>query len=200
MKKYMLLLSVVVLLCNCVGNNKNLQQKLIDDKINAGLKSGIRHDTVFLGLRLGDRLEVVRDDLQMLLNNKELKINESGQYEYDFLFRNPDSSFVKAQATLTERYYGDKLYQLILNVKSNNSSLSFPPVLELNLLDIYTKKYGDDYLTSNSKINEYNNYKDYYWVNGNRLVELKLSQKGVTVTYTDMITKKLLDSSGDSGK
>ena len=31
---------------------------------------------------------------------------------------------------------------------------------------------------------------------GNRLIELGLSRDGVIVTYTDMITRKLIDSSG----
>lgn len=196
MKKYILIFSGLVLLYGCVGNNRNLQQKLIDDKINAGLKSGEHYDTVFLGLCLGDSLKAVHDDLRMLVDNKKLVINSSGQYQYNFLIPGPGDSIVRAQAILSEDYYRDKLYQLILRVGSNDPSISFPPVLELNLLDIYTKKYGDDYISSNTKIKEYNNYKDYYWVKGNRLIELGLSRDGVIVTYTDMITRKLIDSSG----
>ncbi len=194
MKKVLILLSCIVVLSACVGNNRNLQQKLLDKKINAGLKSGISHDTVFLGLCLGDPLKTVNDDLNVLVDKKELSINASGQYEYTFSFSGPGNSVVTARAVLSEKYYRDKLYQLILNVQSDNPSISYPPVLELSLLDLYKKQNGDDYLSSNTKITEYSNYKDYYWVKGNSMTELKLSSGAVLVVYTDLLTQKLLNS------
>ncbi|HKK43849.1 MAG TPA: hypothetical protein VJ963_15645 [Bacteroidales bacterium] len=200
MKKIFVLLQLIVLLSGCVGNNRNLQEKLLDNKINEGLKSGIRYDSVLLGLRLGDSLKMINEKLRVLVEKKDLNINSSGQYEYTYSFSGPGNSVVEAQATLKQNYYGDRLYQLTLRVTSTDPSISFPPVLELSLLDNYTKKYGDDYISSNTKIKEYNNYKDYCWIKGNRMTELKLTTGAVLVIFTDLITQKFLDSQAKSGR
>lgn len=191
MKQLPLLFIFIISLTNCQDYQREKQQKAIDERIASELESGVKKNDIFLGLTFGMPEEQVLYKLRMLVSEGKLIYNTSNDYYYEFDF-GENSLPPKAQAVFSAEFYEDKLYKLSISVKSNNL-VSIPELILHELWEVYVAKYGYTFLTQKSFIDE--DYDDYIWIDGNRMIKLILGIDDVRIFYTDLTIKNLKELS-----
>lgn len=154
------------------------------------LASGIRYDSLFLGLSLG----MVQRDFYghcWELNKKGLIRQGSGNttvlYEMKELKEPADMNFYPS-------FYESKIWEM--PVKFNyvawapwNKQLSSDSLL-IDVLQLFKKEYGSDFM----EIKHRKWGSAYVWLHGNRRISLfKIDEQFVMAIFTDMLVEQLLD-------
>ncbi|WP_368124794.1 hypothetical protein [Bacteroides cellulosilyticus] len=120
MKKITFLLMAIMptIFCACnLQSNKKTDSELSElDKYEIAYKeasnSTITLDTIFLGLRFGMTQKEVDDHLRKMQDNRKLKTDGFGRYQYVF-FLNENTTLT---SSLSADFYNDKLYKFMLNI------------------------------------------------------------------------------------
>jgi hypothetical protein len=96
-----------------------------------------------------------------------------------------DDDFYDSEAVFSPEFYNDKLYKLTVSVKSLKNRP--PKLIQLRLVILFVEKYGSSDHKEKSILGDYDNY---YWVDGNRQIEITLNIDDALIYYTDLIAEK----------
>lgn len=192
MKKFLFLLITVFILCSCTYIDNYYKQrdraediKELNNRIAKELISGKINDTIFLGITFGLNKVELNKKLSKLKNEGKLYMNEKNEYEYEF--KNLGTVRV-AKATFEGEFYKNKLYKfkIIAKPKTNFEVEENGVFLQLDLSDIFEKKYG-----KSSWIHGINEESDQLvWINENRMIEITTDKINAFIVYTNLKCKK----------
>ncbi len=185
MKQILLILIVIGILTSC-QSQRDKQQQAIDNRIDNELATGLRNDTIFLGLRFGMTEKETSAHLNKLVSEKKIYLNTSSAYEYEFDF-GENSMLSKGQATFSADYFNDKLFKLSISVKSSDDLISDAEYIQVKLMEIYASKYGYTCLTKKSILDDSDIY---IWINGNRMIKLVAGINDARIFYIDLIAEQ----------
>lgn len=112
----MAIMPTIFCACNLQSNKKTDSELSELDKYEIAYKeasnSTITLDTIFLGLRFGMTQKEVDDHLRKMQDNRKLKTDGFGRYQYVF-FLNENTTLT---SSLSADFYNDKLYKFMLNI------------------------------------------------------------------------------------
>ena len=186
MKQFILSLVILFFLASCQEHKSEKQEHAIEDGINTGVKN----DTIFLGLRFGMREEDVHNyfhDLErqgkLYLLPHEYFSDNRKIFTYKFDFGNEALLLQNVQATFRSYYIQDKLYKLRITVESEKESNL--QLLKSKLIEDYILKYGHNYIKQEYTLN---NSDGCVWTDGNRMIEIcEGFNNNVLIIYTNLI-------------
>jgi len=196
MKRSLLLILFIVSLFLSCQNEAEKMDKTYQDTKDKEVSSGVKKDTIFMDFVLGmteaayfkhaDEL-VLKGKLRRDANYPSGKI-----YAFDLSFPMSDgvNGSYEATATVVPNITDDdKLCELFTSYKLNPyPSAALTKALLVGLL---AKKYGYDYLklpkSNKQEADEY----DYYWLDGNREINIFTGDsENAVVSYHDIILKE----------
>ena len=147
------------------------------------ISSGVRHDDIFLDFRLGmTHNEYWRHHENLKNQNKIREIDNWSVYTFYFGDQN---KFLSAGSVFYAQYFEDKLFSLTISVEPNDQ-MPRNKLLKY-LVDIYKKKYGNDFIT---KPSQYSSSTDYIWIDGNRQITVSAESPNVFIFYVDLIANE----------
>lgn len=188
---------VIALISGC--QEKKSEYQIIEEKQKAELASGIRNDTIFLGFYFGMTEEQVNEKFKELIRKGKVYVNAENQYQYDFTF----VIIKKATSSFSFAYQSDKLYKMTLSVESKDEYIKDSKALQLQLRNLYSKKYGYDCIKLKPIVSNKEDEFDYMWVQGNRQIEIYEGIGDARIIYTDMkaeIESKKIEKDKDQKK
>lgn len=182
-----IIIAFVVFSCNTEKQKQQEANKAFELKVEQELNSGIRHDTIFLGYRFGmtenDFIAWTRE----LVKDEKLYQNDSRQLAYKMTF-DENNFLASAEAVFSPDYFEGKLYKLSISVESTEHSV--PELTQLQLVGIFTDKYGFYDHTEKSLLDD---SKDYIWIHGNRQIEIIKGISDARIFYTDLHAERFLE-------
>ena len=196
MKQYILSLVLLFFFASCQEHKSEKQEQAIEDLTNTELTTGVKNDTIFLGLRFGMGGEDVHNYFYDLVSQGKLYLLPHKYFSYKrkifiykFDFGNEAPLLQNVQASFRSYYIKDKLYKLRISVESEkNSNLQ---LLKSKLIEIYILKYGHNYI---KKENTFYDSDGYIWIDGNRKIEIcEGFNNYVLIIYTDLIAVKEIE-------
>lgn len=152
MKKttFLLIAAIATIFCACdMQSNRKTKQKLSElEKYKLAYKeasnSAITLDTIFLGLRFGMTQKEVDNHLRKMQDNRKLKTDGFGRYQYIF-FLNDNTTLT---SSLSAEFFNDKLYKFMLNIDGyyvGNTLISFDSqYLSNKAKSLFVAKYKID--------------------------------------------------------
>lgn len=170
---------------SCNEYQRKREQEALNIKIQSEIQTGIKHDTIFLGLRFGMTKGEVSRELNMLKREGKISLNKLNQYEYTFDFSKEIVPY-KGIANLSTKYFNNKLYQLFVEVTPVGEIVN-TEILQLKLVTLYMDKYSSPDFETKSLINQGTNYT---WIEGNRMIKIIQSLSDVRIIYTDLVAKQ----------
>lgn len=201
----MTIMPTIFCACNLQSNKKTDSELSELDKYEIAYKeasnSTITLDTIFLGLRFGMTQKEVDDHLRKMQDNRKLKTDGFGRYQYVF-FLNENTTLT---SSLSADFYNDKLYKFMLNIDGcylGNNLISFDGQhLSNKAKSLFVAKY---------KIDK-DNFNAYYYtleglgmyscfINKNLLVEFSPLGSMSYINIPVEVQKKVHDKKGGQGK
>ena len=187
MKSLPIILALLILGCNNREQKEKEEIDRLEAKRQQEMKSGIRNDTIFLGYWFGmTEPEFNRKTIELKEQGK-LYVNEDNYLAYKMTI--DDGIIGEAEATYSPEYIAGKLFQLGVSVKSKN--IYTPILTQLQLVQIYQKKYGFDYIRVKTILSTDDKEYDYYWIDGNRQIKILKGLDDARVFYTDITAENL---------
>ena len=185
-KKITLIILTLVLLISCNQAEKKAKEKEIafDKKIESELNSGIRNDTIFLGYTFGMSEKEFNKKTSDLRKENKLYVNDSRTLAYKMTI-DDNALGQDLEATLSPEYYNEKLFKLGVSVKS--TKYNTPELTQLQLVRLFNDKYGFYDHSEKSILETTNNY---YWIDGNRQIEVVCGFDDARIFYTDLLAEK----------
>ena len=176
-------LVMVVALASCTSDYHK--------KVNEELASGVRYDSLFLGLKFGmSNKEFYTHCWE--LNRQELIMQgaENTTVKYDL-----DGLNFPAEMNFYPDFYEDKIFQMPVTIAYEafapwNPALS-ADTLQLDVLNLFEKWYGEGFM----KVESPERGTAYVKVDGNRRITIfKLDELDIHVLYTDLNVEKEIES------
>ena len=185
-KKITLIILTLVLLISCNQAEKKAKEKEIafDKKIESELNSGIRNDTIFLGYTFGMSEKEFNKKTSDLRKENKLYVNDSRTLAYKMTI-DDNALGQDLEATFSPEYYNEKLFKLGVSVKS--TKYNTPELTQLQLVRLFNDKYGFYDHSEKSILETTNNY---YWIDGNRQIEVVCGFDDARIFYTDLLAEK----------
>ena len=185
---FIVLTLILVFGCNQAEKYEKELEIAFEKKIESELNSGIRNDTIFLGYTLGMNKKEFSKKTNELRKEKKLYVNNESTLAYKMTI--DDNAFGKdLEATFSPEYYNEKLFKLGVSVKSTIHST--PKLTQLQLVKLFNDKYGY-YDHSEKSILE--TTENYYWIDGNRQIEVVCGFNDARIFYTDLLAEKESDT------
>ena len=191
MRKFFIIIPLVVggilLLSQCS------QKAKYESLVKEGLESGVRHDTLFLGLYLGMSSEEFYKKCWEL--NKEGLIRQ-GDGNTSVLYEIRDEFKSSVNASFYPTFVNDKIYEMPVKFSYEawapwNKQYS-ADTLQLELVDVFKTWYGEGFI----EVNHSQKGKAYVKVDGNRRISIynDISADGtIWALYTDMSMEKIAE-------
>jgi hypothetical protein len=180
------LVVVILVVGGVITFSKCSKKAKYESMVEAGLESGQRHDTLFLGLSLGMSSE---DFYKHCWELNKQGIIRQGENNTSVLYEMEDEFKSSVDVNFYPSFYEDKIYEM--PVKFNykawapwNKQFSGDS-LQLELIDLYKGWYGGGFI----EIDHSTRGKAYVKVDGNRRISIykDISADGtVWALYTDM--------------
>lgn len=194
MKKFNLLFFLLITITACNNNGFYDANDIYQKRINNGLASGIKYDTIFLDYTfLMDKNDFYKHSRE-LYNSGKLQIKD-GNYFYSYKTRD-DYICDEISGRLTPHFYNDTLYKLSIDFDSKNTYCSDELMIAVLAID-YTVKYKNS-LQKPSLLNP--EISDYFYVKGNLAIEIFLTVYGPRVCYIDKCRERIMDGEKRSKK
>lgn len=191
MRKFLFIITIglggIILLSNCSKKAK------YESMVKEGLESGVRHDTLFLGLYLGMSSEDFYKKCWEL--NKEGLIQQ-GSGNTSVLYEIVDEFKAEVEANFYPTFVDEKIYEMPVKFKYDawapwNKQFSGDS-LQVELLDVFKRWYGSGFI----EVNHAKRGPAFVKVDGNRRISIyrDLSADGtVWALYTDLSMKEKVD-------
>jgi len=185
---FIVLTLILVFGCNQAEKYEKELEIAFEKKIESELNSGIRNDTIFLGYTLGMNKKEFSKKTNELRKEKKLYVNNESTLAYKMTI--DDNAFGKdLEATFSPEYYNEKLFKLGVSVKP--TKYSSPELTQLQLVRLFNDKYGLYDHFEKSILETTNNY---YWIDGNRQIEVVCGFNDARIFYTDLLAEKESDT------
>lgn len=183
----LLIISLIVLI-SCDDYKRQKKQKQIDETIEKELATGIRNDTIFLGLEFGMSKNKVNNEMNKLIKEGKIYLDNDNNYRYKFDFG--DNTLPHhAIAGFSTFYHKNKLYKFIVVINETEPE-SMLEVCKLTLFMTYLNKYKNCFrqksILDDSHI--------LVCINGNRKIKILSGLTDVRIIYTDLIAEKEIDT------
>lgn len=163
----------------------------LDEIKESALVTGVKNDTIFLGYTFGMSEVEYYEKTKELLQKGDLQVHEDrslvspmnlGMY----------STSEEVYARFSPDYYNDKLYKIGVSVKSEE--YNYPKLTQSSLLLILMDKYGAwDFEEESIVIDD---TKKYYWIQGNRMIELICGIDDARIFYKDISVEAKMKEDG----
>jgi len=179
--------NIILAFTICIScNEQKAKEKEVDfeNRIETEINSGIRNDTIFVGYVFGMSKREFAQKTKDLQKEGKLFVNESNTLAYKMTIAEND--FGKdLEATYSPEFYNEKLFELGVSVKS--TKYSTPELTQLQLVNLFTGKYGSYDHKEKSVLDDYDNY---IWIDGNRHIKIAAGFNDARIFYTDLLAKR----------
>ena len=183
---------IVFIGCNQAEKKAKEREIAFEKKIDTELKSGIRNDTIFLGYNFGMTQKEFSRKTSDLRKEKKLYVNERNTLAYKMTI-DDNALGQDLEATYSPEYYNNKLFKLGVSVKS--TKYNTPELTQLQLVRLFNDKYGFYDHSEKSILETTNNY---YWIDGNRQIEVICGYDDARIFYTDLLAEKEFETKKES--
>jgi hypothetical protein len=196
MIRFYIRLTVLLLLLSVLGCSKKAKY---ENMVKRGIESGLRHDTIFLGIYLGMSSQDFYTHCWEL--NKQGLIRQ-GSGNASVLYELKSEFKAEVAMNFYPNFYLDSIYEMPVKFQYKGWSpwtRSFSQdTLQLELLELYEQWYGHGFM----EINHPERGKAFVKVDGNRRISIYKDQSAdgtVWVLYRDM-SRELQQQSSESSK
>lgn len=181
-KKLYITILILILCFSCTEHKEKGTN--FEKKLETEINSGIRNDTIFLGYTFGMSKKEFAQKTKNLRKEGKLYVNKSDMLAYKMTIAEND--FGKdVEATYSPDFYQDKLFELGVSVKS--TKYNTPELTQLQLVNLFTNKYGSYDHKEESVLEDYDNY---IWIDGNRHIKIAVGFTDARIFYTDILAKR----------
>jgi len=170
-----------------------------ESMVKEGLESGVRHDTLFLGIYLGMSSQDFYTHCWEL--NKQGLIRQ-GEGNASVLYEMKDEFKAEVDMNFYPNFYNDSIYEMPVKFRYKGWSpwakQYSGDTLQLELLELYKDLYGDGFI----EINHSERGKAFVKVDGNRRISIyrdKSADGTVWALYRDMSRQEEVNQSLESG-
>ncbi len=188
MKKVIVFLLFTFIIVGCKEKNDFYDE--YNKKVTEELNSSVRNDTIFLGYTFGMTKAQFEKKTRKLYTQKVLYLNEDGNYAYKMFLEKVIAE--NLEATFEPTYFKNKLFKLTVAVKDKSefATSSSPSLIQILLLNLFSKKYGYGWIEQKGVLGD---EKNYLLIQGNREIEIIVVIGEARIFYTDLISKKEYD-------
>jgi len=195
---FVLVLTGFICGCDSLDNKPKIYSQngeTIEEVIKNEIASGVRKDTIFIGLSFGLTQKEYRKKLKDLKKSKKLYEDETNGnvITYDLV-----GDHGTRKCIFKAEFYQDSLYQLIVGVKPQQ----YERVRSLTLMlqSFFMKKYSLP--TEIKQMLLIPDCREYTWIKGNRKIKIICGYQDSRIVYEDLIRsgKKDLETSEQNRK
>lgn len=167
MKKHTYLL--IIAMAGLVVFSQCSKKAKYEHMVKEGLESGIRHDTIFLGIYLGMTAEDFYKHCWEL--NKQGLVRQ-GEGNSSVLYEMNDEFKAKVEMNFYPNFFKDKIYEMPVKFRFKGwapwTKEYSGDSLQLELIELYKEWYGDGFI----EINHQERGKAFVKVDGNRRISI----------------------------
>ncbi len=163
-----------------------------------------KENSILLGFELGMDIEKYTEKFDQLVKQNTLKPLVDFKENSKFASLSADTTAFFYPLEINGEFYPLHFVPVFKEDKLVSISAKISPELGetktenlyKNLVELYTKKYGNDYL---ERVNMYKP-NDFVWINANRHINLSVSFLSIQIDYGDIMTMDINVKKGDQKK
>lgn len=174
----------LILSCSTSQNSENKIMKSAYEQENESLATGVRKDTLYLGVQIGNSYEEFQRQIEVLLNKQQIQVEA-------------DSNIISILQTKNYKYYtrsnfifeNGKVFRCVSHLYPEKSEkISDEDVdMRTDILTILDKTYKNERKQDGTQNSEY------YWLTGNRRTDFYDTLGRYIVAHSDIQTERVIE-------